>query len=497
MTLHDAAQVRRRFLLLSATRWLPTGLTIPVLIVLLEERGVSLATIGLISGLGSLVVAVLELPTGGLADALGRRPVLLAAGVFSLASMAIVSVADSVALFALAWVIEGIYRALDSGPLESWYVDAALECDPDADIESTLSAQSTVLSVAIAVGALIGGGLALIPTPGLPALALPVLVAIALRVLDLAVMWRLLDEHPRARFAHSETGSPGEPGQTTRSPVPDLRTRRKIRAAVGTVRRSGRTVREATALLRTSHALLALVAIECLWGAGMTGVEILSGPRMVELLGDTDRGVATYAVTAAVAWSISGAGAAAAPWIARRTGSWVRAAIVTRIAQGVGVSLAVVIAGPVGLVLGYTGFYLVHGAANVAHYGLVHRHVGAEHRSTMVSLNSLTSRLGGVIAAPVLGVLAAGQGLPAAFALAAILLALPAPLYAFAHRPGVAGRTVDREAGSGMLEEELRCQDDAPPERPPSSCSLPAPTPSAAEPVMPPTARGRESRASL
>lgn len=408
MTAFDAAQVRRRFLLLSATRWLPTGLTIPVLIVLLQERGLSLATIGLLSGLGNAVVALLELPTGGLADALGRRPVLLVAGVFSLVSMAISSFAHSVALFALAWTIEGIYRALDSGPLESWYVDSALAADPDADIESTLSAQSTVLSVAIALGALVGGGLALVPAPALPTLALPVLVAIALRIVDLAAMWRLLDER------RAPTGPRG------------------VRAAARTARRSGRTVREATALLRTSNALLALVAIECLWGAGMTGVEMLSGPRMVELLGDTDHGVAAYALTAAVAWSISGAGAAAAPWIARRTGSWVNAAIVTRVAQGLGVLLAVVIAGPVGLVLGYAGFYLVHGAANVAHYGLVHRHVGAEHRSTMVSLNSLTSRLGGVIAAPVLGALAAGHGLPAAFALAAFLLVLPAPLYLLA-----------------------------------------------------------------
>ncbi len=444
MTLHDAAQVRRRFLMLSATRWLPTGLTIPVLIVLLQERGLSLATIGLLSGLGSAVVALLELPTGGLADALGRRPVLLVAGLFSLVSLAISSFAHSVAFFALAWVIEGIYRALDSGPLESWYVDSALAADPDADIETTLSAQSTVLSIAIAGGALVGGGLALIPAPALPALALPILVATVLRVVDLAAMWRLLDERrppaaapDRTEIALSGNQNPDEPGQTDGSAVRKLHSRGssgrgRIRAAVRAVGSSGRTVREATALLRTSHALLALVVIECLWGAGMTGVEILSGPRMVELLGDTDHGVAAYALTAAVAWSISGAGAAAAPWVARRTGSWVNAAIVARIAQGLGVLLAVVIAGPVGLVLGYSGFYLVHGAANVAHYGLVHRHVGPEHRSTMVSLNSLTSRVGGVIAAPVLGALAAGQGLPAAFALAAVLLVLPAPLYLLA-----------------------------------------------------------------
>ncbi|MBA3744967.1 hypothetical protein [Sporichthya sp.] len=112
-----------------------------------------------------------------------------------------------------------------------------------------------------------------------------------------------------------------------------------------------------------------------------------------------------------------------------------RAAIVSRVAQGAGVALAVVIVGPVGLILGYLGFYLVHGTANVAHYGLVHRHTTAAHRATMVSVNSLTSRIGGMAAAPALGALASGQGLVAGFAVSAVLLVLPAPLYLLARIP--------------------------------------------------------------
>uniref|UniRef100_UPI0017F39DC1 MFS transporter n=1 Tax=Sporichthya sp. TaxID=65475 RepID=UPI0017F39DC1 len=195
MTLADVRQVRRRFLLLSATRWFPVGLLIPVLFVLLQERGLSLATIGLLSGLSSAVVVLLELPTGGLADTIGRRPVLLTAGLLSLASMSITAFSESVALFAVAWTIEGVFRALDSGALESWYVDAAQAADPDADIESGLAAESVAISAALAAGALVGGVLALVPAPGSwPVLALPVLVAIALRVCDLAILWRLLEE---------------------------------------------------------------------------------------------------------------------------------------------------------------------------------------------------------------------------------------------------------------------------------------------------------------
>ncbi len=409
MSVVDAALVRRRFLLLSATRWLPTGILIPTLIVVMQQRGLSLATIGVISAIGSAVVLTLELPTGGLADTLGRRPVLIVASLFNLASMTIIALAGSATWFIAAWVIEGIYRALESGPLESWYVDAAQAADPDADIETGLARKGMVLSVAIGAGALLGGGLALLPQPsGLPVLALPVLVAVGLRLVDIAALATLLREPRR--------GAGGPRGWS---------------AAMATVRGTGRTVREAVGLMRASAALLALAAIELFWGAGMTGVEIFSGPRLVELLGDPQQAVAAYAVANAVAWIVSGLGSAAAPWLARLTGGWVRAGIITRVAQGLGVLAAALIAGPAGLLIGYLGFYLVHGAANVAHQGLTHRNVGAAHRTTVLSAISLTSRLGGVIFAPILGLIASGAGIPMAFAASALLLALPAPLFLF------------------------------------------------------------------
>lgn len=409
MTASSAREVRRRYLILNATRWLPTGLMIPALIVLMQERGISLATIGLIAAVGSGVVLLLELPTGGLADTLGRRPVLVLASFFNLLSLAIIAFAGDPAWFFAAWIVEGVYRALESGPLDAWYVDSAQAADPDADIERGLAARGLVLSVAIGAGSLLGGGLALLPQPpALPPLALLVLVSIALRLVDIVALWTLLEEH-RAR-----AGVPG------------------LRAAWATVRASGATVREAVCVIRGSGALLGLAAVELLWGAGMTGVEIFSGPRMVELLGDPERGVFAYALAGAVGWGISGLGSSAAPWLARVSGGWVRAAIITRVLQALGVAAAWLIAGPAGLLIGYLGFYLVHGAANVAHYGLVHRNVSAAHRATVVSANSLTSRLGGVVAAPLLGALAAGSGIPAVFAASAALLLLPAPLYLLA-----------------------------------------------------------------
>ena len=72
----------------------------------------------------------LELPTGGLSDSWGRRPVLLLSHVVGIASLALLVFADSFAEFLVVWALQGVYRALDSGPLEAWYVDATLAADP-------------------------------------------------------------------------------------------------------------------------------------------------------------------------------------------------------------------------------------------------------------------------------------------------------------------------------------------------------------------------------
>ena len=140
MTALDARSARRRYLILLALRWLPTGLLIPIFVLLPLSRGLSLTEIGIVFAVQGFVVFALELPTGGLSDSLGRRPVLILASFVGLLSLALVFLADSVAMFAAAMFLQGIYRALDSGPLEAWYVDATLAAEPDAQIESGLGA---------------------------------------------------------------------------------------------------------------------------------------------------------------------------------------------------------------------------------------------------------------------------------------------------------------------------------------------------------------------
>lgn len=415
----DATSARRRFLLLRGLRWLPTGLVIPIMVLLLLDRGFSLAQIGLITAAQGFAVLLLELPTGGLADSLGRRRMLLVADAFQIVSLGLFIVADTLVALIVVFALQGVYRALESGPLDAWYVDAAQAADADADIERGLAQGGVVLGMAITVGSLASGGLvALGPIAGLDPLLLPLLTSLVLQIVHLVAVALLMAEPRRTRSLMSLGPS---------------------------VRATPAIVRDAVRLVRGSTVLLALVTVELLWGFGMTAFETFTPVRLADVLGDPDRAGALLGPTNAAAWLISSAGAGAAPTLARRFGA-AQAGAMLRVTQGltvVGIALA---SGPIGVIAAYLATMGVHGAANPIHQGLLHRAVtGPSHRATIISANSLTAQGGFAIGAISLGALADLTALTTVMMLGAVILAAAAPLYVVAGR---AARRIAPEAAT-------------------------------------------------
>ena len=68
----------RRFGVLTALGFMPLGLLVPTYVLLLTARGFGPTAIGALIAATAVVTLVLELPTGGLADVIGRRVVLIA-----------------------------------------------------------------------------------------------------------------------------------------------------------------------------------------------------------------------------------------------------------------------------------------------------------------------------------------------------------------------------------------------------------------------------------
>ncbi|MCT2586972.1 MFS transporter [Actinophytocola gossypii] len=397
-----ARQTRRRYLVLLALRWFPVGLWVPITVLLPLDRGLTLAEAGLAASIQGFVVLALELPTGGLSDSWGRRPVLLASATVGAVSVALMTVADTFAVFAAVYLLQGVYRALDSGPLEAWYVDAALAEDPNAKLERGLSAGGTVLGASVGAGALVTGAIvAWAEMLGIPTLVLPVILALIVQLAGLAAIALLVHEppHPAGR-----------------------------RRFLASVRDVPRVVADGVRIVRGSRILVCLLLVELSWGFGMVTFEALLPVRMTELLGGEEAAAAIMGPAGAAAWLASAAGAALVPLLTSRLGVAVSAALL-RVVHGVTVVGMGLLAGPVGALTGYLATYLVHGTANPPHMTLLHREVTSTHRSTVVSMNSMVAQPAGSIGAIVLTALATGTSVSTAIVVGAVVLALAAPLY--------------------------------------------------------------------
>jgi hypothetical protein len=370
VTALTGAAARRRMLLLTATRWLPVGLVFGLTTLLPLERGLSLAQVSLVLAVQGFVVLALELPTGGLADAVGRRPLLVTAALLGVVSGTLFLLASTLAAFVVAMVLQGVFRALDSGPLEAWYVDTALAADPGVPVERTLSHAGSVLGAAIAGGALVSGGLvAWHPLAGASALLLPWLVSVALLAVHALLVLLLVREPER--------------------PAP-TRARRSLLAEVA---RTPAVVRDGLVIVGRTPVLRGLVLVEVFWSVAMIAFETLNPVRLAELVGGEARAGALYGPASAAAWALFALGSAAAGLSSRRIGV-ARTAVLARLLNGGFVVVMGLVAGPVGLVSAYWLAYLTHGAANPVHSTLLHRQAERSNRVTVLSVNSMVA--GGV-----------------------------------------------------------------------------------------------------
>ena len=393
-----ARQAERRLVLLTVTRWLPVGLVFGLTVLLPLELGVSLAEVGVILAVQGVVVLALELPTGGLADTIGRRPVLLIGGALAVVSSIVFVLAEGFWLFAVAMVLQGLFRVFDSGPLEAWFVDAAHADDLTHPVERGLSRAGTALGVSIALGAAAGGGLvAWHPIAGWSPLVLPFIVSTAVMVVHLVLTAVLVREEARVRTTPAAVG---------------LR----------------ETLVGGFAVLGRSRVLRGLVLVEVFWVFAMIAFEIVTPARLTELLGTEAAAAALFGPASAAAWGLFAAGSAVAGVASARIGVAVTA-ILARLLNGAFVIVMGLVAGPVGLLAAYGVAYMFHGSAGPMHNALLHRQATSGNRAVVLSLNSMVAGGTSSVALLVLGPLAEATSTTVAFVAAGAFSLLGALFY--------------------------------------------------------------------
>jgi hypothetical protein len=415
----------RRFAFLTALRWFPVGLYIPVAVLLMQARGLDLATIGGLYAIYGVVTVALELPTGGLADVVGRRLVLVLAALAAATSLAIAAFAHSVEIFAVAMVISAIGRALGSGPLDAWFVDTAHGIDPELPVRGGLSRAASAEALALGVGAVIGGLLPGVTTwivPGLPSagdatlisLSIPALAAAALMACyGLAVVLIVHEVRPPWAGARALVrGVPATVGEGIRLGLGD-----------GVLRR--------------------LMARAALLGIVLSAVELLSPGTFAGLLGGEEQATGAYGFLAAAAFAASALGAGLAPAAASRLGGGPKAvAIMSWLAAPAAIAVAIPFIGAAAF--GYIGIYLLLGVTGPLTSELLHGRVESGQRATMLSVESLAVQAGGVASNLVIGSLVVATSAGAGFLVVAVaLLASGALMLGMVDRPKVTSGAID------------------------------------------------------
>ena len=154
--------LRRRLLPLYAAVFLQNlALWVPIEKLFMTTIGFSPASIGAMAAVYAVVVPVLEVPSGVLADRWSRRGVLMLASIAAILSVLIGGLSQSVAVYMVSAGFLGVFFALQSGTLESVVYDTVLEETGGSDgFEKTIGRVRLVESVALVVSALAGGAIA-------------------------------------------------------------------------------------------------------------------------------------------------------------------------------------------------------------------------------------------------------------------------------------------------------------------------------------------------
>ncbi|MFC8226220.1 MFS transporter [Streptomyces sp. NPDC057287] len=401
----------RGYVTVSFLFWLPAGLAMAPMVLLLTERGLTLAAVAAAYAAHSLTVAALELPTGGLADVIGRRTVLAGAGVLNACALALIGLGTAPWVIVLGMALMGAGRALSSGPAEAWYVDTVhAHAGPDAELRTGLARGAAASSGAVAIGVLLGGALpwllGLGPDAGsalreftsglvLP-LSVPLLLGVAVELLYVLHVLTALTEPPR-------------PAATLRGVLRD------VPGAIGAGLRLGTGDALVRRVLMTTGAA----------GTALAAVELLTPGRAAALTGSPESGAVLFAGLAAAGFVCSALGSRLAPLVARLAGDGERAVLVSLGVSTAGLlALGTTVSATGGLpaalaAAGYGLVYLGLGAAGPSENDLLHRRVDASGRATALSVQSLAQQLVGAAAGLAVGVLPAG---PLPWLLGAVVL---------------------------------------------------------------------------
>ena len=394
----------RVYIVNQTTHWFIVGLTFPVLVLFILDKGLDLLQAGIALSGYSLATIALELPTGGLSDTVGRRKVYIM-------SLGVMLGGDIILLFAwdfsstiLAAVTLGAARALSSGSIEAWFIDEFKMRHPGGDLQRALAKSGAMIPLGLGAGSLLGGFVPMsFGSFSVDTFSSQYGLNFAFAAFLIVVQAMLTLALVRERHALGRSGRISDGVRRT----PEI---------IATSVKYGMRNRVTLLLLLSTLAMgFALFSLELLWQ-----------PRVREL---SNEGTGTWmlGVLAAGYFLASSLGSLTAPLACRQfRGHYPNLLTLSRVAMGLILVLLAMQGGLLGFSAVYLLVYFIAGLEDSPFSTIFNNQVPSEARSTLISFRSLMLQLGGVVGAVIIGYLADTTSIPVAWTLAGVVLLVSA-----------------------------------------------------------------------
>jgi MFS family permease len=394
----DPKRVIRTYLLISGLFTLSASLIWGINTLFLLDAGLSIFEVFVANAVFTAAMALFEVPTGVVADTVGRRAsFLLSEATIAIGTLAYVGVAaidGGLLLFCVAGAILGLGYTFYSGAVEAWMVDALKATGYTRELDGVFARSSMVSSIAMIVGTVGGGAL------GQLDLSIPYLVRAALVVMALAVGFRTMHDI----------------GFTPRT--------LHMRGIVGEMRKVGRT--GMTYGWRSPAVRLLVIESFVTWGF-FSWAWYAWQPYFLELYGSDAIWLSGLIAALFSLAGIAGnalVGRVATPGRRRTTILIVTAAASTATMVATGVVQTFWLTVPIFLLGAVAG-----GLLQPVRQTYLHQSIPTRERATLVSFDSLVGSLGSVGGQTGLGFLSQERSIPAGFVIGGLATVLAVPIF--------------------------------------------------------------------
>ncbi len=407
----NVKHIKRPYYTVLFLNWLATALPLALHVLILQSRGINLWQLGLLMGTYSLTIVLLEVPTGGLADAIGRKRVTLLAYSVTAVAGVLILYAFSFPVFLLAFILNGVGRALSSGALDAWFVDALQTADPDVDIQPALAQAQTVGLIALGSGTLLGGQIpqwfTWLPSGGTAVftpLTMTIVFSLCIQiVLIIVLLVGIKEERPSGSQSNWRSGV---------QQVPSI-------------------MRDAVQLTRSNRTILLLLGTTFAGGLAILSMETFWQPFFADILGGGAENSFTFGVLMTGYFLIGIVGNLLATYFSKLLRQ--QYVLVAALFQGLQGVLLIVLAGQTAVIPAAALFWLAYmslSGVNSPQSALFNQEIPAERRSAMLSVQSLAMYAGSILGSTILGYVAEITSIQAAWTITGSVLLVSLLLYA-------------------------------------------------------------------